>query len=88
MCLTGTDRRVARLAGSAVNGVPASSTTTSTWRQTNCRLALRSSAPGSSPASQSTWKPLQIPSTSPPSRANCATSVITGEKRAIAPARR
>ena len=29
-----------------------------------------SSAPGSRPASQSTWKPLQIPSTRPPSRAN------------------
>ena len=46
------------------------------------------STPGSSPASQSTWKPLQIPSTSPPSFANSATVCITGEKRAMAPQRR
>ena len=46
------------------------------------------SAPGSRPASQRTWNPLQMPSTSPPSRANSSTSVITGANRAIAPARR
>ena len=49
---------------------------------------LRSSAPGRRPASQRTWKPLQIPSTGPPSAANLATASIAGEKRAIAPARR
>ena len=49
---------------------------------------LGSSAPGSRPASQSTWKPLQIPSTRPPSRANSTTDSMTGEKRAIAPTRR
>ena len=46
------------------------------------------STPGSSPASQSTWKPLQIPSTSPPSSAKRRTASITGAKRAIAPQRR
>ncbi len=47
-----------------------------------------SSAPGSSPASHSTWKPLQMPSTGPPERAKRSTSSITGAKRAIAPTRR
>ena len=46
---------------------------------------LGSSAPDSSPASHSTWKPLQMPSTSPPWRANRSTSPITGANRAIAP---
>ena len=72
----------------AVNGVSASTTSSSTWRKTNFSEVLGSSAPGSSPASHRTWKPLQIPSTSPPSRANSATSSITGANRAIAPARR
>ena len=60
----------------------------STWRQTKRMLSLSSSAPGSRPASQRTWKPLQIPSTGPPPAANSATASIAGEKRAIAPARR
>ena len=59
-----------------------------TWRQTNRSASFGSSAPGSRPASHRTWKPLQMPSTGPPSRANSATASITGEKRAIAPARR
>ena len=54
----------------------------------NFSEAFGSRAPGSRPASHSTWNPLQMPSTSPPSRANSTTSAITGEKRAIAPARR
>ena len=45
-------------------------------------------APGRSPASVSTWKPLQIPSTAPPSAAKLATASITGEKRASAPGRK
>jgi hypothetical protein len=57
-------------------------------RQTKRSDRLVSSAPGNSPASQSTWKPLQMPSTGPPSRANSITVSISGEKRAIAPARR
>ena len=63
-------------------------TSSSTWRQTNRSPAFGSSAPGSIPASQRTWKPLQIPSTGPPRSANSATASITGENRAIAPARR
>ncbi len=71
-----------------MNAPSARSTTTPTWRQTKRREVFGSSAPGSRPASQSTWKPLQIPSTIPPSRANAATDSMTGEKRAIAPTRR
>ena len=71
-----------------MNGVAVVCTTRSTWRQTNRRSLLGSSAPGSSPASQRIWKPLQMPSTGPPSRANAMTDSITGEKRAIDPARR
>ena len=52
------------------------------------RSRFGSSAPGSRPASHRTWKPLQIPSTGPPSRANAVTASMTGEKRAIAPTRR
>ena len=43
---------------------------------------------GRGPASARTWKPLQIPSTRPPSAANAATARITGLKRAMTPARR
>ena len=42
----------------------------STWRQTKRSDVLGSSAPGSRCASHSTWKPLQMPSTGPPSLAN------------------
>ena len=71
-----------------MNGESPSSATISTCRQTKRRPSFGSSAPGSSPASHSTWKPLQIPSTGPPSAAKAATASIAGEKRAIAPARR
>jgi len=71
-----------------VKGVSALTTSSSTWRQVKRRLTFTSSAPGSKCASQSTWKPLQMPSTSPPSRAKAITDSIAGEKRAIAPARR
>ena len=63
-------------------------TSSPTWRQTKRSDVFGSSAPDSSPASHSTWKPLQIPSTSPPWRAKRSTSPITGAKRAIAPTRR
>jgi hypothetical protein len=46
------------------------------------------SAPGRSPASVSTWKPLQMPTTGPPSAAKRVTASITGLKRARAPGRR
>ena len=68
--------------------MPAFTTSTSTCRQTNRSEVLGSSAPDSSPASHSTWKPLQMPSTSPPLRAKRSTSTITGANRAIAPTRR
>ena len=87
MCLTGTESTSSR-AHARVNGVSGFSTTMSTWRQTKRSSRFGSSAPGSRPASQSTWKPLQMPSTGPPSRANSITRSISGEKRAIAPARR
>ena len=38
----------------------------------NCRWALGRSTPGSRPASVSTWKPLQMPSTGPPASARRA----------------
>ena len=87
MCLTGIDSR-SPVSHARVNGLSVRTTSSSTWRKTNLSEAFGSSAPGSSPASHSTWKPLQMPSTSPPSRANSATSAITGANRAIAPARR
>ncbi len=67
MCLTGIDSS-SPVAHARVNGVSASTTSTPTWRQTKRSDRLGSSAPGSRPASQSTWKPLQMPSTGPPSR--------------------
>ena len=57
-------------------------------RQMNFRDRFWSSAPGSSPASVSTWKPLQMPITFPPRRAWAITSSMIGEKRAMAPHRR
>ncbi len=59
-----------------------------TGRQMNERSRLATSAPGSSPASHSTWKPLQMPITGAPTAASSVTGPITGEKRAIAPVRR
>ena len=87
VCFTGRER-TSPGAHARVNAVRSCSTTTSTWRHTNRREVLCSSAPGSMCASHSTWKPLQMPSTGPPSCANRETSPITGAKRAIAPARR
>ena len=71
-----------------VNGADACSTRSATSRQTNESDAFGRSTPGSRPASQRIWKPLQIPSTGPPAAANSTTAPITGEKRAIAPQRR
>ena len=65
----GRDREpVARARTRAVHFVSALTTSSSTWRQTKRSDVFGSSAPGSSPASHSTWKPLQMPSTSPPWR--------------------
>jgi hypothetical protein len=71
-----------------VNAVAPSTTSKPTWRKVKRRFAFGSSAPGNSRASHSTWKPLRMPSTSPPSAANAITDSITGENLAIAPARR
>ncbi len=49
-----------------------------------CASARRATGP----ASTRIWKPLQMPSTRPPSAANLRTAVITGENLAIAPQRR
>ena len=64
------------------------STRSRTSRQMKCRLALRMSTPGSRPASQRIWKPLQMPSTATPAAARSATARMTGERAAIAPERR
>jgi len=56
--------------------------------QRNWSERLRISAPGNSPASQRIWKPLQMPSTSPPLAANPCTASITGLNLAMAPVRR
>ena len=87
MCLTGIDSD-APSSHARVQIVSRFSTSMSTWRQMKRSDRLSSSAPGRRPASHRTWKPLQMPSTGPPPRAKSATDSITGEKRAIAPARR
>ena len=87
MCLAGIDSR-SPFSHARVHGIDALTTSSSTWRQTNRSDVFGSSAPGSSPASHSTWKPLQMPSTSPPLRAKRSTSPMIGAKRAIAPTRR
>ena len=87
MCLTGTER-TSPASQAPVTTVSVLATSTSTCRQTKRSPAFGSSAPGSMPASQRTWKPLQIPSTGPPAAANSRTASIAGAKRAIAPARR
>ena len=68
--------------------VCAVSTRSQTSSHTNRSDALRISAPGSSPASQRIWNPLQMPSTGPPRSANARTSSIIGARAAIAPHRR
>ncbi len=87
MCFAGIDSRSPSV-HAFVNGVSACSTTSSTCRQTKRSDLFGSSAPGSKPASHSTWKPLQMPSTGPPSRAKSITDSMIGAKRAIAPTRR
>jgi hypothetical protein len=71
-----------------VTGVSPPSTRSVTSLQMNLSEAFRMRTPGRSPASQRIWKPLQMPRTGPPFRANAETSSITGEKRASAPQRR
>ena len=63
-------------------------TSSSTVSHTKLSPAFFCSAPGSSPASVSTWNPLQMPTTGPPAAACSATASITGENRAMAPVRR
>ncbi len=53
-----------------------------------CCPALRISAPGSRPASVSTWKPLHTPSTGTPRPAAATTACMIGLRAAIAPERR
>ena len=84
----GHPQRASRPGSARVNGVSCRSTDRRTQRCSNRRLALRSSAPGTRPASASTWKPLQMPSSRPPRAAWSRTAPITGLKRASAPARR
>ena len=64
------------------------STRSPTVRQVNDRPALRINAPGSSPASVSTWKPLHTPSTGTPLPAASTTACMIGDRAAIAPERR
>jgi len=63
-------------------------TSSETGRQTNFNSALRIRTPGSIPASVSTWKPLQMPSTERPFSAFVFTSRMIGDCAAIAPQRR
>src|SRR6185437_985582 len=71
-----------------VNAVSLWTTSRSTCLKVKRRFAFGSKAPGRRCASHRTWKPLQIPSTRPPSSAKEITDSITGENRAIAPALR
>ena len=64
------------------------STFSPTGLQTKLRPALRIRAPGRSPVSVSTWKPLQMPSTGTPRPAASATARMIGERAAMAPERR
>ena len=81
--------RSVRPAGIArVNGVSRRSAAMRTQRCSKRSDALRSSTPGTSPASAITWKPLQMPSTRPPRSACSRTAPMIGLKRAITPARR
>ena len=63
-------------------------TSSRTGLHTYFSRALRSSAPGSSPASHRIWKPLHTPTTAAPRPAAFTTSRMTGDCAAIAPARR
>src|SRR5204863_346223 len=84
--LTGLERDVVKVAEGY--GERIVSTRQSTVSHRKVRPAFFWSAPGSKPASVSTWKPLQMPTTGPPAAAKRATASITGENRAIAPVRR
>ena len=59
-----------------------------TSSQRNWRWVFGRRMPGRSPASVSTWKPLQMPSTGPPAAASSRTAAIAGESAASAPGRR
>ena len=56
--------------------------------QTEMDKLVDEKTPGNNPASVSTWNPLQMPTTGPPSAANAVMDCIIGENRAIAPGRR
>jgi hypothetical protein len=71
-----------------VKAVPALSTRRSVHLQRNFNPSFLRIAPGSRPASQRIWNPLQIPITSLPAFAWSATALMMGEKRAMAPVRR
>ena len=63
--------------------------TRSTWsRQMKEPWSLRMRPPSSRCASVSIWKPLQMPSTGMPAFAAATTSVMIGERLAMAPQRR
>jgi hypothetical protein len=49
------------------------------------REVVPEEGPGRRPLSQSTWKPLQMPTTGPPARAKAFTASMTGERWAMAP---
>jgi hypothetical protein len=61
--LAGIDSR--RPPHALVHAVDALTTSSATWRQVKRSDVFGSSAPGSSPASHSTWKPLQMPEHEP-----------------------
>jgi len=71
-----------------VNIVAEFSTRSETGAQTNLSELFRRRAPGSSPASHATWKPLQMARIGAPRSACARTSVMMGLNRAMAPARR
>ncbi len=73
----------------AVKALSAVATVSGTVAQTNLSPALRISAPGSRPASISTWKPLQTPEhVAAAPRRRPTTARMTGERAAMAPQRR
>ena len=87
MCLAGIESRSPTVQV-FVHAVEAFTTSKDTCRQVKRNEVFGSNAPDRSPASHSTWNPLQMPSTSPPRRAKRSTSPMIGDTRAIAPARR
>ncbi len=71
MFLAGIDRR-SPTSQPRVHALAVCTTSSVVWRMAKRRSVLGSSAPGSRPASHRTWKPLQMPSTGPPSAAKRA----------------